>query len=143
MTYSGRRMPFARFSTVFTILESSIRNPAIYSWKHDLPVMQRSDLIVLIDVVPEFERKVSAAQIEYSAITALETAREDAVAGQRIVRLPSESQIELSVRVADDDELRSLNRAWRGVDRPTDVLSFSFVVDGAMASVATPSDMPL
>lgn len=32
--------------------------------------------------------------------------------------------IELSVLISDDDELHELNRAYRGVDAPTDVLSF-------------------
>jgi len=32
---------------------------------------------------------------------------------------------ELSIALVDDAEMRELNRAWRGKDRPTDVLSFS------------------
>ena len=31
---------------------------------------------------------------------------------------------EVSVLLADDDRLRTLNRAWRGHDKPTNVLSF-------------------
>ena len=30
----------------------------------------------------------------------------------------------VSLSLADDEKVRALNRAWRGVDRPTDVLSF-------------------
>ncbi|MGH2447763.1 MAG: rRNA maturation RNase YbeY [Chloroflexota bacterium] len=50
----------------------------------------------------------------------------------------SEQSVEVSVLVADEDEIRRLNREYRGVDRPTDVLSFAFtdsddaVVFGAM-----------
>lgn len=33
---------------------------------------------------------------------------------------------ELTVRIVDDDESRALNRAYRGKDRPTNVLSFPF-----------------
>ena len=41
----------------------------------------------------------------------------------------SPRQVELSVRLAGDDEVRSMNAHWRGKDKPTNVLSF-------------PSDMP-
>ena len=33
---------------------------------------------------------------------------------------------EIGVRLTDDAELRALNRAWRGLDRVTDVLSFPY-----------------
>lgn len=33
---------------------------------------------------------------------------------------------EIGIRLSDDAELRSLNRAWRGIDRATDVLSFPY-----------------
>lgn len=32
---------------------------------------------------------------------------------------------EVSLSLVDDDEIRALNKAWRGKDKPTDVLSFS------------------
>ncbi len=39
------------------------------------------------------------------------------------VRPPS-AGLELSIRLADDVELRDLNRDYRGIDRPTNVLAF-------------------
>lgn len=33
---------------------------------------------------------------------------------------------EIGVRLADDAELRELNRRWRGIDRATDVISFAY-----------------
>jgi len=33
--------------------------------------------------------------------------------------------VELSILLVDDVEMRSLNHAWRGLDRTTDVLSFA------------------
>lgn len=35
-----------------------------------------------------------------------------------------ERPVEVSVSIVDDDEIRKLNRRWRGIDAPTDVLSF-------------------
>ena len=34
------------------------------------------------------------------------------------------SDVEISLSWVDDEEMRELNREWRGIDRPTDVLSF-------------------
>jgi len=47
--------------------------------------------------------------------------------------LASESRTcgEITVVLARDQDLRALNRRWRGIDRATDVLSFSYDGDGA------------
>jgi rRNA maturation RNase YbeY len=37
--------------------------------------------------------------------------------------------VELSLALVDDDEMRVLNRRYRGYDRPTDVLSFGLAED--------------
>ncbi len=44
--------------------------------------------------------------------------------GRRILELLGEVEAELSVLLVTDAEIHALNRQWRGVDRPTDVLSF-------------------
>ncbi|TFH85932.1 rRNA maturation RNase YbeY [Billgrantia azerbaijanica] len=43
-----------------------------------------------------------------------------------LARHPGESRGEVTVRFVDADESRSLNRDYRGKDRPTNVLSFPF-----------------
>ena len=40
------------------------------------------------------------------------------------------SAAEVSVTYVDDAEMRALNRTWRGIDAPTDVLSFGCDLDG-------------
>lgn len=42
----------------------------------------------------------------------------------RAMRLMGHQRTTLSVLVTADEEMRSLNRRWRGIDRTTDVLSF-------------------
>ena len=37
---------------------------------------------------------------------------------------PTAGPLELAIVLADDDSVRALNRAWRGKDAPTNVLSF-------------------
>ena len=39
----------------------------------------------------------------------------------------SRRPVELSIRLAGDEEMRSLNAEWRGSDKPTNVLSFPMV----------------
>lgn len=41
-------------------------------------------------------------------------------------RPPAGLPTELTVRVVDNDESRTLNHTWRGKDKPTNVLSFPF-----------------
>ena len=52
-------------------------------------------------------------------------AAEAAIAESAFPRLASSSRpVELSVRLANDDEVRALNGKWRGKDAATNVLSF-------------------
>jgi probable rRNA maturation factor len=44
--------------------------------------------------------------------------------------------VELSVRLASDDEVRALNAQWRGKDKPTNVLSFPQLEPAALEEVA-------
>jgi probable rRNA maturation factor len=39
-------------------------------------------------------------------------------------RIGSETPVELTIALADDDAVRRLNRQYRGIDKPTNVLSF-------------------
>jgi probable rRNA maturation factor len=53
------------------------------------------------------------------------SAAEAAVAESAFPQLAAgERTVELSVRLAGDEEVRSLNAEWRGKDKPTNVLSF-------------------
>ena len=45
---------------------------------------------------------------------------------------------EVSLLLADDRELRDLNRRFRGIDRPTDVLSFPAMPPAVLAGSAAP-----
>ena len=48
--------------------------------------------------------------------------------------------VEVSVKLAGDDELRSLNRAYRGKDKPTNVLSFPLVQHDLLDGLANSDD---
>jgi probable rRNA maturation factor len=67
-----------------------------------------------IKVDERFAGRVDAALIERAVVAVLAS---EQVAGA----------VEVSVLVADDDTLHALNRDYRGVDAPTDVLSFADV----------------
>jgi probable rRNA maturation factor len=51
--------------------------------------------------------------------------------------------LEVSVHLTGDEQMRELNRIHRGVDRPTDVLSFSFVAEEAGLPAGLPSEVPI
>lgn len=46
-------------------------------------------------------------------------------AAQHLLRAVGESPAELTVSLVDDAEIQQLNRGYRGIDRPTDVLAFA------------------
>ncbi|GGC93134.1 rRNA maturation RNase YbeY [Chelatococcus reniformis] len=57
--------------------------------------------------------------------------------------VPVAADAELSVLLADDATLRTLNRDWRGLDKPTNVLSFPAAAPGALADAAHCGDLAL
>lgn len=87
---------------------------------------------VLVDVAPTFASRVDTQAIELAVQAALETAHGPTAASQRAS--------EVSVRVTGDEEIRELNRFYRGVDRATDVLSFALQEGETMMG---PEEMPV
>jgi probable rRNA maturation factor len=59
-----------------------------------------------------------------SAVTGLSQAKRLTRVARRFLRALGLSNVELSVSLVGDARIRALNRAWRGKDRATDVLSF-------------------
>lgn len=67
-----------------------------------------------------------------------------AVAGSRHAALADAPvPIEISVKLTDDDEVHALNRAYRGKDKPTNVLSFPMVDADALPDIAAGDDIEL
>jgi probable rRNA maturation factor len=50
---------------------------------------------------------------------------------------------EVSLRLADDEELRALNARWRGIDKPTNVLSFPSASPAGISAAPTLGDIAL
>jgi probable rRNA maturation factor len=53
------------------------------------------------------------------------------------------SDSEVSVKFTSDEEIRSLNAAWRGKDKPTNVLSFPMAQESELASAQLLGDIVL
>jgi probable rRNA maturation factor len=70
------------------------------------------DLTIALDVEPAFENEVDPELLQRALALALAS---EGVTGP----------VEVSLVITDDAEVHALNRQYRGVDRPTDVLSFS------------------
>ena len=75
-----------------------------------------SDYTVEVSVEEGLEAQVAAAALDLALVerAVVEVLRAEGVAGP----------VELGVLLADDARLHALNRSYRGVDAPTDVLSF-------------------
>ena len=54
--------------------------------------------------------------------------------------LSTSAAVEISVRLADDEEVRTLNSQYRGLDKPTNVLSFPMVQPDLLDTVTQGSD---
>ncbi len=67
--------------------------------------------MVEVLIRPRFERHVDAEYVRQIAVAVLE-------------REAAPPDVSLSVVITDDAEIQSLNRRFRGVDAPTDVLAF-------------------
>lgn len=68
--------------------------------------------VVVVEADPAFEKIVPVATLERAVLRALEL-------GQ--VAVP----VEVVVTIVDEAEIHRLNREYRGIDAPTDVLSFA------------------
>lgn len=87
------------------------------------------DVDVDIQVDEQYEADVDAQLIERAVAAILQ--------GEGI-----NEPIELSVLVTSDEAIHELNRTYRGMDKPTDVLSFAGEEDVPGASFVRPPDTP-
>ena len=87
-------------------------------------------LDIILDADPEWDSNTRWDELARSAVTAAiaESAFPQLVEGSRAV--------EISLRLAGDDEVRLLNAQWRGKDKATNVLSFP-MAEGAELAGAT------
>ena len=91
-------------------------------------------LDVALDADPEWDSSIGWADLA-------EAAAEAAIAESRFPSLTAGPRsVELSVRLAEDEDVRALNAQWRGKDKPTNVLSFPLADEGELA--AAPGDGP-
>ena len=70
-------------------------------------------------------------------------ARSAVHAAVRHSRHPSLSDSEVSVKFTSDDEVRGLNRTWRGKDKPTNVLSFPMAAENELSDAPMLGDIVL
>ncbi len=83
-------------------------------------------LEVLVEADPEWDSSAG-----WDALA--RRAAEAAIAESAFPQLGSSPRtVELSIRLAGNEEVRSLNAEWRGIDKPTNVLSFPMAEAGEM-----------
>jgi probable rRNA maturation factor len=99
--------------------------------------MRDGQIDVLIDRASEVQADIDESLLAKAVRAALK-AMQDAEEAPPIDL--AASQVETSILITDDSEMQRLNREYRGVDRPTDILSFSLVADDEGKVVALPAD---
>jgi probable rRNA maturation factor len=89
-------------------------------------------LDIVLEADPEWDSSTGWDELAAKAVNAAiaESAFPQLARGPRVV--------ELSVRLAGDEEVQRLNAKWRGKDRPTNVLSFPMSETGELADTAGP-----
>ena len=95
------------------------------------------EITVLIDAEPQdgLDEELLRRAVEEAL------AADEAVGGPD-AGLQGREPVEVSIRVTDDPEMHRLNLQYRGVDRPTDVLSFSFLGEGEEVDISPPPGWP-
>src|SRR5579859_4546712 len=101
--------------------------------------MSDFDLITRIDVAPEVSGRIDENLLCEAVKSALRVSAGAGPAWLLRAGLP----LEVSVRITVDAQMQDLNRTYRDVDRPTDVLSFSFVEDDQAARRLIASGSPV
>jgi len=89
-------------------------------------------LDIVLDADPEWDSSTGWDELAAKAVTAAiaESAFPQLAKGPRVV--------ELSVRLAGDEEVQRLNAKWRGKDKPTNVLSFPMSEAGELSDSTGP-----
>ena len=95
------------------------------------------DVAVLVDATG-LEDPLDEGLLQSAVSTALALA--DEASGELKGGRQGGESVEVSIRVTDDAEMHRLNLEYRGVDRPTDVLSFSFLPEGGEVDISAPQD---
>lgn len=93
-------------------------------------------LEVLVDADPEWDSSTDWAALARAAARA-------AIAESAFPELGAKSAVELSVRLAGDEEVRALNAQWRGKDRATNVLSFPMATPDELARAERAAELML
>lgn len=91
-------------------------------------------ILVEADTSDEWDSSTDWARLAEAAVRAA-VAESDSTG-----LLDSGLAAEVSVRFTSDEEVRSLNAAWRGRDKATNVLSFPMVEPGQLAALARAED---
>lgn len=101
-------------ATIGRIRPVATASGGVLAWRN--AEMTSEPYHVSIQIDEPFREKVNAVTLVHAAITTL--AAESAPA-----------PAELHLHITDDESVRLLNRDYRGIDSPTDVLSFGYEAD--------------
>ncbi len=99
------------------------------------------EIRVLIDVLLDLHAEPDRTLVADAVRAAIAVAVEDNRSAASFVA--HRSSIEVSVYFTSNEEMRQLNRDYRQVDRPTDVLSFSYIHDQHGPEVTLEETAPL
>lgn len=92
-------------------------------------------LEIAIEADPEWDSSTGQETADWTGLA--RAAAHAAIAESAFAQLAASARaVELSVRLAGDDEVRALNAEWRGKDKATNVLSFPMAEPDALRTAA-------
>jgi probable rRNA maturation factor len=101
-----------------------------------------TEIHVEVAAAAPFDDRIDADLLTAAVQHAIERAGQDPSPPPGVVGTEGRPA-EVSIRITGDEEIQDLNRAYRNVDKPTDVLSFSFVAEMLGPEVSLPPEWPL
>lgn len=92
------------------------------------------DPSIIVNIADDAWRDAGLADVEDAVVAAVSAA----LRHENALRAVEVGTVEIGVRLTGDDDIRALNREWRGQDKATNVLAFALDAETGVEGVPVP-----